>query len=581
MRNYKTKANRFPAQSAITSLFGKGPAPGLACMAVIIAAHISFVNNGFIWLDHGDIEDGRAVIPLSRWWVAFIKPFAATGFYRPLVTLVHSLDAGIWGLHAPGFHCTNIALHCLAALAAPLFIGCFLRLSRIERWGLVLVFGLHPLGMLPAGCISFRGESLMALFTFLSVWSYAKSRTSVKAPWLALLFLFSAGACFSKETAYFYLPSFICLFELTGFRRCEDGHALHDIPNVRMKSLWAALAMAAGMGIALSLRFYALQDLWRIAPKRMSWLEGLATRFAVIGRHLIDLISPVPPPISDAVAVVGIHPLPVLFAAAVCGAMAVLIRRGAINRDFTVSCIAMLLLLGISLVPALNVLPLIRFYSPHYAYLSVAPMAGAAILMARWTRRGGAIRTYGAYGICLLWCGAAAMSTTLAGARLKSDMALFSPEVKSDPRFLEGWFYIGNYYLAESFLDKAWEAYQAGLTSSPRTIAFVDRAEVLVNMGAVALQRNDLAAADSLLCCAQRILPPHEQSIIICNRAFIADRRGEWDTVITLLEGKEEILRRPEPCLVLAEALHYRGRERESLDMYQRSRMLEATGRYH
>ncbi len=59
----------------------------VSCVAVLIAAHCTYMANGFIWLDHGDIEDGRALVPLSQWMHAFLTPFASSGFYRPAVTL--------------------------------------------------------------------------------------------------------------------------------------------------------------------------------------------------------------------------------------------------------------------------------------------------------------------------------------------------------------------------------------------------------------------------------------------------------------------------------------------------------------
>jgi len=138
----------------------------LLCAAVIAAFHVTYVNNGFVWLDHGDIEQGRALIPLVAMAACLYKLISGYRFYRPLVTLFHSIDASLWGISAPGFHCTNIALHCVAALAAPFLVPHFFPLSLCERCLVTVIFGLHPVAILSVGCISYRSEPLLALFTF-------------------------------------------------------------------------------------------------------------------------------------------------------------------------------------------------------------------------------------------------------------------------------------------------------------------------------------------------------------------------------------------------------------------------------
>lgn len=558
---------------------------GLLCLAIIAAVHLSYIANGFIWLDHGDIENGRAIIPLAQWWVAFAKPLAATGFYRPLVTLLHSLDASLWTSWAPGFHLTSIALHCAAAFAAPLFIGCFLPLSPFERCAVVLAVGLHPLGMLPAGAISFRSEPLMALFTFLAVWSYAKARSGNGRRWLAAAFFSTALACFSKETACFYIPLFLALWEIIRFACSARGSsgmppanrataAVSALPLIL--KLAPAVVTATAIGSVVCLRLCAVPRLWRITAAPLPFFEGIATRLSVIGIHLVNLVSPLPPRLGDAVSIVGMgNPGAVAVAVALIAAVGLMLRRG-----FSFQGTAMLLLLGIGLFPALTILPLPRFYSPHYAYVAVAPVAGIVILLVRAVRhRFGPAAERGFSALALTWLLVAALSTAIWGGRFKSDLTFFGPEVARDQRFLEGWFYLGNYYRDRGNLDEAWQAYQKGLLSGPGFIAFIDRPEVLINQSAVAIWRNDLASADSLMLLARACAPPYLQPDITCNRAFIAGRRGDWDTVIALLAGKEENLQRPQACFILAAALRQRGYEKESREMNQRALKLQAADR--
>src|SRR5437667_4026809 len=92
----------------------------LSVLFFIFLFHLSFIGNGFVWLDHGDIEKGRAIISLGNFSDAFLMRFGETGFYRPLVTIMHSIDAAMYGMWAPGFHLTNVLLHLAVVAVIPL-----------------------------------------------------------------------------------------------------------------------------------------------------------------------------------------------------------------------------------------------------------------------------------------------------------------------------------------------------------------------------------------------------------------------------------------------------------------------------
>ncbi|MBT4139881.1 MAG: hypothetical protein HOE48_18330 [Candidatus Latescibacteria bacterium] len=101
--------------------------------------HATYITNGFIWLDHGDLELGRAVLPLSHLHEAFLTRFGETAFYRPLVTVIHSLDTALYHQRAPGYHLTNVILHLLASAAFALFLSQFLSLNYSERQGMYFI----------------------------------------------------------------------------------------------------------------------------------------------------------------------------------------------------------------------------------------------------------------------------------------------------------------------------------------------------------------------------------------------------------------------------------------------------------
>ena len=526
----------------------------LLCLVAVAFAHLSFIPNGFVWLDHGDLEQGRALIPLSRWYSAFTASFADTAFYRPLVTVLHAVDAFLWGIHATGFHCTNIALHCGAAIAAPFFIASYIPLSVRRRCFIAAVFGLHPLAVLPAACISYQSESLLALFTFLAVTLYSKVRARPTWPHGILLLCITACACFSKETAFFYLPSLLLLWEIVrGFGRSS---ASHEKQGTAHSFLIAVGTVAVALGSALALRLVVMPMQWCITPVHMPPLESVGTRVVVIGKHLLNLISPLPPALSDVVAKCSITQPLALGTAGAIGAIFFAMVRAGIRSGAAV----MVALVVVLLFPALNLMPLPRFYSPHYAYCAVAPFAACVMFLYRRLSGIGKPMAGGIRFLIFLWVLVMGVGTMSAGYRFQSDQTLFTPEVRRDPRFSEGWFYLGNFYRRTGNLDAADSTYNQGLAPAPGCIRFFDPMEFLINKSAIAVQRGKYAAADSLMQIAQADAADALQPNIAFIRADIAARRGDFAAVIALLSNEQYNARNAEARRLLDWALSARGR---------------------
>src|SRR5436190_12566746 len=147
----------------------------LAPLAALLT-HASYIGGGFTWLDHGDIVAGRAVLPLGRIHEAFLMRMGDTGFFRPLVVVVHSLDHGIFGIWAPGHHLTSVGILVLIVAATPRFLGAFLRLSAAEAMLASLIVAVHPLSWLVTGGLAYQQELLATLFTFLAVSCHAEAR---------------------------------------------------------------------------------------------------------------------------------------------------------------------------------------------------------------------------------------------------------------------------------------------------------------------------------------------------------------------------------------------------------------------
>jgi tetratricopeptide (TPR) repeat protein len=533
-----------------------------------LLSHASYVANGFTWLDHLDIERGAAIVPLSEWTAAFLTRYGDTGFYRPLVTLVHSLDRAVFGDWAPGFHATNVLLHAAVASAAVPFARCLFGLAPREALLAGLVMAVHPLSSLPTGAVSYRPELLVALFTLLAVSLHARALQSGRWPDAVAAAVATLLALFSKETALLYVPALIVVRELTIRGPAEQG-ALRTRAGVSPK-FWfrwnvPEVAVAAAVAGWVALRLHAVPELWRAASEPLPWSQALGTRLAVLGTRLLELVLPVAPPLSDATRVVGIgSPAALLTAVVAIGALLVVLRLG-LRSPWS----AALLFTGVALAPALNLVPLPRFSSPHYGYLASLGAGVLAVLALRTAA--GSPRLARALQVGFgVWLAVAAVSTFAAGPRYRDDLSLFGPEVASDPWFLEGRSHLGDALVAQQRDELAEQHYEIALEEPEGILAYVDRRSVAINLAGIRLRQQRFAEAETLLAAAARDAPPRLRGPIAYNRALVAWKQGDAERVVALLDAADTDWREPEPLLLRVQALRRLGRTGEAVESLRR-----------
>jgi tetratricopeptide (TPR) repeat protein len=528
----------------------------LLLAAPLLAAwvtHGSYLDGGFTWLDRGDIEQGRAVVPLGEIATAFHARFGNSGFFRPLVTVAHSLDARAHGLEPAGYHRTNVLLQ-VAVTAAVLGFGlAFFRLSVAEAALAATIAAVHPLSWLPVGAISYRPELLVTLWSLLAAALYARSRRAGRPPWLAALSFLAA--LLSKETALAWVPALLVCWELgwTG----GPGPAAKRLWQRR----WPGLAlMAAAVAIYLPLRWLAVPEGWGLSPAPLAGAEAAGTRLAVVGKRLAELLSLQPPTLSDAAPVVSpADPWAAGTLLAAAAAAWIVLRRGL--RD---PLSQGLLVLAVALSPAANLLPLPRFSSPHYGYFALPAVGALAALAWRASRRASRLVRIAVALLLGCWAAAMAAGTYSGGHRFADDRVLFEPEVARDPGFREGWHYLGGFYLERGELEKAAAALENALRVDPGRLAFVDVPAARIDLALTRWRQGRLDEADALLARAEGEAPRSMLLLIRYDRALVAVARGEAERVAQLLGGLAPPGEAPEPEALLERArraLQVRSRE--------------------
>jgi len=426
-----------------------------------LVSHLPAISAGFIWLDHAHLEDGLALAGAEGWLSLFQRGFAGTGFYRPLMALSLSIDAALGG-GAFLLHVVTLLWHALAAWLCALAAEA-LGLSRRAAFWAALLFAVHPLTSLVANAIAFRSESMIAVALFSVVIFHTRGKAWASAAALGL-----GALC--KETALVLGPLFVVALECSFF----DEHRRSLATRLRF---WASEAV--GLGIALGLRV-AFAPAWRAAFPELTASEALGTRLAALAKTGFSVFWPVHGKVCDAFVVRPLLDPRAIVGLLMLGGLAFLAyrRRGP----------ALLLLL--SLLPSLQLVPVMRWWSPHYLYL---PLGFAAMLVVEAAER----RVESALRYAAPLVAALGVLSLLEAPRYASDQAFWGPEVTAEPACREGHFYLAAAAHTARRLAQAGEYYEQALKRSRAVLSYVDRDAALQNLGVVRLEqgRFDDAAA--------------------------------------------------------------------------------------
>lgn len=518
--------------------------PILFVVMIIFAflIHMSYILNGFTWLDHRDIEERHAIVPLIQLPSTFLTRYGDTGFYRPMVTLINSIDYEVYGNVAPGYHATNIVLLLAIIAVVPNFLRAFFGVSFIDGIFAALIISIHPYGFLPVGSISYRPELLFTLFSLLSVFYYVKSRTtnSMQTKLLSAFLFFCA--LLSKETALIIVPGAVIVWETSQLqlslraKRSAAKQSQRKPPYIQIASFLAMTTMYT------VLRLHAVPEIWRISSKFPSLSTAIGTRLLIVGKLLIGFLSPFLPSISDATPILGLPNLFVLFTLGIIFFLCSTAIRSGMHKPIGKA----LWLLLLCITPALNIVPLPRMSSPHYGFIALVPFS---ILIVILTKKHPILKI-----VVCIWIIIAGVIMATNGSRFRTDKTLFLPEIAKDKYFLEGYFYLGNYYLSEKNYSLAEKMYTAASKSTTNVHAYSEPDTIVTNLAAVKFAQKDYTTADQLLASIQKNPSKQKNIVILYNRALIARKQRNFLKVVALLSHYHQ--HNPLAMLLLADAYH-------------------------
>ncbi|MFY9610818.1 MAG: tetratricopeptide repeat protein [Blastocatellia bacterium] len=303
-------------------------------------------------------------------------------YYRPVFTVMLTVEYQLFGLWPQGWHLVSLLLHILSS------VGVFYVILLLSRRKLVALFAaslfaVHPVHAESVSWISGMTDPLFSVFFLISLFFYLKSRQAgasaerwVKSTMvdnrraLALSIVAFVMAAFSKETA---LSLVLLVF---GYEFIETPGEV--IVRARRAAL-RALPFAAASMLYLIPRYLVLGELmWKNpqAPDR-PLINTLMTLPFVVVSYLVHLAWPVGLSVSYDTRFITSASSPMFLfpAAAILGcAIALFACRDRVNREVW----AGLLLLFVPLLPVLKLGQVSReeyLVFDHYLYLSVAGFA--------------------------------------------------------------------------------------------------------------------------------------------------------------------------------------------------------------
>jgi hypothetical protein len=189
----------------------RAAARGAALVALAVAALLPALFAPFVADDYFHVvEASQLREALTRGWVlpihlggAWWTPHGlAVEYFRPLIVVSFAIDRLLYGLHATGYHLTNLVLHAATTLLAWAIARRVLG-SGFSAWASAALFAIHPCHVQAVGWISGRTDVLASLFYMGALVFYLESRErpGARVPLALLSVLAFLLALTSKEMA--------------------------------------------------------------------------------------------------------------------------------------------------------------------------------------------------------------------------------------------------------------------------------------------------------------------------------------------------------------------------------------------
>lgn len=292
----------------------------LALLALIALAYGSGLGNGFACDDLRVIVKGRAIGDLRNlpalflhdtMWNSVGDAFARTSSvdtYRPLPLAIFTIERALFGLWAPGYHATSVALHALNALLV-FALGLRLGLTRGTAVAAAALFAVHPSLHEAVHWINGRSDPLAVAFLLAATlvwlpWAAARARGEsggrAQAVTVVAIVALVFMATLAKEIAFMVTPALVLLAPRTG-PGAATATATAGRPSLfDRRRIPTAAPLALGLMLGLLVRLLVLRGAaagtgaqagYALARLPALWLDGLRSLFVPVAEIRTSLFE--------------------------------------------------------------------------------------------------------------------------------------------------------------------------------------------------------------------------------------------------------------------------------------------------
>jgi Flp pilus assembly protein TadD len=245
---------------------------------------VNFDDNLYVY------ENAHVAGGLSLKGLAWVFTHPDCDLYHPLTMLSLMADYQLYGLHAGGYHFTNVLLH----TASVILLFLVLRQMTGALWRsafVAAIFAIHPLRVESVAWVAERKDVLSGFFFMLTLGAYVRYVRNPKSPvryWMVAVAF--ALALLSKPTVV-TLPFVLLLLDYWPLRRFDQprklsGLILEKIPLLALAAGACVMTvLAAGKWIApnahvsMPLRLSNALVSCAVYLRQMIWPAGLAVTY--------------------------------------------------------------------------------------------------------------------------------------------------------------------------------------------------------------------------------------------------------------------------------------------------------------
>ena len=267
---------------------------------VLIAAGLAVYANTFVnqmfWDDEDFVLNNVYVQNFSFGKFFSENTIAGAGlvsdYWRPVLSLVFSIQYQLWGPAPYGYHVINAAFHVSAGVVLYFFLRRLFKNGPLAFFT-ALFFLVHPLQTEAVSYVSSLGDSLSVFMIFAGLWKYLSFKDSGRIMDYALSIIFYIIALLSKETAII-MPGLIFLLDF--FHESSRNKTFYERLKPALKNSIGFLAVA---GIYILLRATALnfQNTFNLYNEETEFTKSLWIRiltfFRILAVYLGLLFVPV------------------------------------------------------------------------------------------------------------------------------------------------------------------------------------------------------------------------------------------------------------------------------------------------